>query len=253
MARLRNGEYDVATIIQGFPGKSENHGFLGWSTVGLLRGYGRTVLVDTGSMGMRRMVIARLAELGTAPADITDVLLTHSHHDHAINWTLFPNARIHIGETELAWALEQPWGETSVPELYMRELHKSPALRVVEHGQEVIPRVKAALAPGHTPGSLIYNLEGVEHDFIFTGDSAKNRAELLSGMTDMTYDAAVSTLSIKMIWELWSRKDNSILIPGHDLAMIQIKNGIRYIEKRQAAIRTWFGNDMKSTSVFPLT
>ena len=38
MARLRNGGYDVATIIQGFPGKSENHGFLGWSTVGLLRG-----------------------------------------------------------------------------------------------------------------------------------------------------------------------------------------------------------------------
>ena len=165
----------------------------------------------------------------------------------------FPNARVYIGETELAWALEQPWGETSVPELYMRELRKSPAVRVVKDRTEVIPHIKAALAPGHTPGSLIYNLEGDEHDFIFTGDSAKNRAELLSGMTDMTYDAAVSSLSIKMISGSFGHARRIRFSFPDTIAMIQKKGGIRYIEKREAAIRTWFGSDMKSTSVFPLT
>ena len=56
------------------------------------------------------------------PADITDVLLTHSHYDHSINWVLFPKANIVIGGHELEWSLEQPWGETVVPELYMKEL-----------------------------------------------------------------------------------------------------------------------------------
>ena len=41
---------------------------------------------------------------------------------------------------------------------------------------------------------------------IFTGDAAKNRAELLCGRADMTYDAAISAASIERIRELWGRK-----------------------------------------------
>ena len=49
---------------------------------------------------------------GLKPKDVTDVLLTHSHHDHSVNWTLFRHARIVIGNTELNWSLGEPWGET---------------------------------------------------------------------------------------------------------------------------------------------
>ena len=30
-------------------------------------------------------------------ADVTDLLLTHAHHDHMVNWTMFGEARIVIG------------------------------------------------------------------------------------------------------------------------------------------------------------
>src|SRR5690606_33040976 len=114
--------YDLDLLVVGFPGKSVCHGGLGWSTIALLRGHGRVALIDTGPIGMRKLLIQRLSIHGLTPSDVTDVLLTHAHHDHCINWTLFPKARIAIGDTELDWSLQQPWGETPVPELYVKEL-----------------------------------------------------------------------------------------------------------------------------------
>lgn len=173
MSSLSTAEYQVDIIFQGYPGKAVCHGNLGWSTVSLLRGQQRSILLDTGSMGIRKELIHRLAQHGVSPNDITDLLLTHSHHDHSINWTLFSQARIFIGEIELNWALQQKWGATSVAELYMEELKDWPTLRTITDGETVLPGITAHLAPGHTPGSLIYRLHGREHDIIFTGDAAK--------------------------------------------------------------------------------
>src|SRR5260221_195924 len=113
---LQAGGYTVDIVVQGFPGKTVCHGGLGWSTGALIRGHGRLAIVDTGGFGYRPLLIKRLAERGVKPADVTDLLVTHAHHDHCINWTLFSGARIVVGREEIAWALKQPWGETAVPE-----------------------------------------------------------------------------------------------------------------------------------------
>ena len=155
---MKINDYDLDIVVQGFPGKSVCHGGLGWSSVVLMRAHGRIVLVDTGSFSMRTMLIKRFAERGLKPADITDLLLTHSHHDHSVNWTMFPKARIVIGADELAWSLKEPWGETPVPELYMRELKTWPTLHKAAEGEEVFPGITAHLAPGHTPGCLVFVL-----------------------------------------------------------------------------------------------
>jgi len=52
---------------------------------------------------------------GLAPADVTDLLLTHAHHDHMVNWTMFGEPHRHRAN-EMAWPRE-PWGTTPVPEL----------------------------------------------------------------------------------------------------------------------------------------
>src|SRR5947209_6028814 len=114
--------YDIDIVIQGYPGKTVCHGGLGWSTIALIRGRNRVALVDTGGFGVRPLLLTRLARRGLKPADVTDLLLTHAHHDHMVNWTMFGEARIVIGANEMAWALEEPWGTTPVPELYVKEL-----------------------------------------------------------------------------------------------------------------------------------
>ena len=249
---MKIDEYDIDIIVQGFPGKSVCHGGLGWSSVVLLRAHGRILVVATGGFSMRTMLLKRFAERKVKPAEVTDLLLTHSHHDHSVNYPMFPSARIVIGAHELDWSLTVPWGETPVPEFYMRELKTYPKLHTAEEGEEVFPGITAHLAPGHTPGCLVYVLHAAERDVIFSGDAAKNRAELVSGTTDMTYDAAVSKASIDAIWTLWRKRPGNILVPGHDVPMVLENGKTKYIDKREAAISAWFGDDMETTTLFKL-
>jgi glyoxylase-like metal-dependent hydrolase (beta-lactamase superfamily II) len=95
-------------------------------------------------------------------------------------------------------------------------------------------------------------LQGKESDAVFTGDAAKNRAELLSRKADATYDAAVSTRTIEKIWQLWKRRPGSVLIPGHDLPMTQKDGKITYIGKRRAALKVWFGENLETTTLIEL-
>jgi len=82
---MKIDDYEIDIVVQGFPGKSVCHGGLGWSTVVLVRAHRPLALIDTGNMSMRTMLIKRFAERGAKPADITELLLTHSHHDHHVS------------------------------------------------------------------------------------------------------------------------------------------------------------------------
>ena len=249
---LQAGGFDIDIVVQGYPGKSVCHGGLGWSTVALIRSPGRIALVDGGNFGMRRLLIERLRERGLKPADVTDMLLTHSHYDHSVNWTLFRHARIIIGGAELDWSLTVPWGETPVAELYMKELNTWPTLQRANDGDTVMPAVTACAAPGHTPGHLIFVLRGAERDVIFTGDAAKNRVEMLTRKVDLTLDPHASAESIELIWKLWRARPGNILVPGHDLPMLQDDGVPRYLGEREAAITAWFDDSLDQTTLFRL-
>lgn len=243
----------VDIIVSGYPGKSVCHGGLGWSTIALVCNGERAALVDVGTFGHRSLLIKSLDARGLGPDDVTDVLLTHAHHDHAINWVLFPKARIVIGADELAWSLREPWGSTPVPELYMRELDRWPTVVRAAAGDAVFPGMAAVLAPGHTPAGFIYVLDCGSRDVIFTGDSAKNRMELMSRTADMTFDPAVTRRTIDMIWGLWRRKPGTIVVPGHDLPMALDGDQPKYLGTREAGISAWFGDDLETTTRFELT
>jgi glyoxylase-like metal-dependent hydrolase (beta-lactamase superfamily II) len=245
--------YDIDILVTGFPGKAVCHGGLGWSSIVLIRTQGRVALVDTGGFGIRKVLQAQLAARGLKPADVTDVLLTHSHYDHSVNWTLFKHARIVIGAHELDWSLTVPWGESPVPELYVERLKDWPTLHRVTQGEEIFPGITAHMAPGHTPGHLVFVLKGKEHDVIFSGDAAKNRVELVTRDTDMTYDAKVSAASIDMIWSFWNARPGNIVVPGHDLPMKLVAGKPEFIGKREAAISAWFGDTLDQTTLFELT
>jgi hypothetical protein len=69
----------------------------------------------------------------------------------------------------------------------------------------------------------------------------------------MTYDPAVSAASIDLIWSLWRRKPGTLVIPGHDLPMLQEGGEVRYIGRREAAISAWFGDGLEQTTLISLT
>jgi glyoxylase-like metal-dependent hydrolase (beta-lactamase superfamily II) len=244
----------VDILAQGYPGGSTRHGGLGWSTVVLLRGGGRIAVIDSGGFGFRRVLLARLVMLGVSPSDITDLLITHLHHDHVINWPVFPSARMHVGMKELDWALGLPHGHPLVPDFVVAEMVKTGRMWRLVDGKEVWSGLTCHETPGHTPHHLCFLLRGEEHDWIFSGDAAKNRAELLTSRADLTMDEAASVCSIKLLRRMWVERPGTILIPGHDLPMV-LENGVpTYIPvKREAAIQAWFGEDLETVTYFDLT
>jgi len=152
MEAIKLEDYEIDVLIQGFPGRMVCHGGLGWSTIALIRGRGHVALVDVGSFSMRKSLMAQLAKRGVEPADVTDVILTHSHYDHSLNWILFRQARIIIGARELAWSMAEPWGETPVPELYIRELRAGPRCNRSLPSRSACRDSRRTLRPGTPPG-----------------------------------------------------------------------------------------------------
>ena len=79
----------------------------------LLRCGDRVILVDTGydhaeaaqrGRPIRLDPREALDPLGVTPEEITEVIVTHLHYDHAGGLALFPNAHLHLQEAEMAFA-----------------------------------------------------------------------------------------------------------------------------------------------------
>lgn len=237
--------FSLDILVQGYPGRAVCHGGLGWSTIALLRGQGRIALLDVGAFGVRRELREQLAAYGVQPEAVTDVILTHAHYDHAVNFVLFPNATVWIGDEELNWAAAQPPGFNPLPELYVRELVSLPRLRRLKPGDQPLPGLTAMDAAGHTPGHLYFVLDAYPVPVIFTGDSAKNRAELLSMAADQSEDHSQSRETLERIWAHWRRVPGTLLVPGHDLTMRLDDNGTpHYLGERKAAIAAWFSESI---------
>ena len=242
--------YQIDILIQGYPGRAVCHGGLGWSTTTLLRCKGHNILVDVGAFGVRHLLRQQLSACGVEPADITDVVLTHAHYDHAVNFTLFPKANVWIGDHELAWAAAQPPGFNPLPELYVRELTQLDRTRRLRDGEHFLPGMTAIASPGHTPGHLLFHVENNQQSVLFTGDAAKNRAELMSSTVADTADIDASLRSLAQIWSLWRRTPGTLLVPGHDIGMKLDREGQPYyVGERHAAINAWFGDDLTPQTI----
>jgi glyoxylase-like metal-dependent hydrolase (beta-lactamase superfamily II) len=232
--------FDV--LSTGLPGRSLEHGYLGWSTITLLRGHGRTIVLDGGALGARALVAGRLRALGVGLGEVTDVVVSHAHFDHVVNWPMFPSAAVWIGAAELAWAQAQPAGDPLVPEAYVSALSRSPRVRQAVDGEELAPGVRGIVLPGHTPGHLTLEVCGGATAVLLAGDAAKNRAELVERSAVTAVDPDESTRSIDWIWSWADRHDEAIVVPGHDRA-VRLESGtaVAVMPPAPDVIEAWYG------------
>ena len=78
--------------------------------VWLIRGNGRDFWSTPGSTQWKRAAkpqltlnpVDALARFGVSADAIRDIVVTHLHYDHAGNLDLFPNARFHLQDREIA-------------------------------------------------------------------------------------------------------------------------------------------------------
>jgi len=141
----------------------------------LVRDGARILLFDTGAgdadFARAGRLPASLEHAGVAPAQVTDIFLSHAHPDHVggllsgEGGLAFPNAVVHISAPE--WSALKAQAESAA-------LVEAIAPKVVpfEPGAAVLPGVVRALAvDGHTPGHSAYEIASGDARLLYIGDT----------------------------------------------------------------------------------
>lgn len=167
----------------------------------LVRGHGRTVLIETG-MGnkldeRRRTVIypgdyghllGNLDRLGVHPGGVDIVVNTHLHGDHC-GWNTvvlhgrlmptFPNARYYVQRGEYEVAL-RPNERTAVA--YLSEnfapLMEHSQLELVDGEYQITPEIRLLPAPGHTQDHACVVLTSAGETAVYAGDLVHHAVQL---------------------------------------------------------------------------
>lgn len=188
-------------------------GFLGLSSVVLLRTQAGPVLFDTGHHATKRRLLNGLARHGLAPGDIAAVVLSHLHFDHANNLEMFPNARVYVSKAECAYARDPHPDDLYVPGYLLGQLGAMDTHTLVREG-ELFPGVRWLAAPGHTPGLIALLLEDTPQGrVILASDAIKTAKEALERRCDLVFDDAPARGSETIARLLDLAPDR--LVPGH--------------------------------------
>lgn len=200
--------YDI--LLNGFPGRS-SRGFLGWSTVVLLKTTEGYSLFDTGAHGDRPGLFNALAERGIARDDIRHIVLSHLHFDHVANAECFPNAEIILHETEYAYGDRYKAEDTALSLHQVEAVFRSPRLKLVSGEVDVLPDIRMIKTPGHTGGQVSLSMVVKGKRVVLAQDAIKHRLEVENGLSAGAFDARAASVSIRRIAAL-----ADIIVPGHD-------------------------------------
>jgi glyoxylase-like metal-dependent hydrolase (beta-lactamase superfamily II) len=198
-----------------------------WAVVGA----SRTFIVDTGfdaaaatARGRRitRPVEEGLAALDIDPATVDDVIITHMHYDHAGNRGLFPRARHHLQDREMAYctgrcmchgALSHPFDVEDVAAMVRRvfdgkvEFHDGDA--------SITPGLSVHRIGGHTDGLQAVRVRTAQGWMVLASDASHLYANMEQRRPfPIVHNVGDMLEGYRRLYRLADRPE--WVIPGHD-------------------------------------
>lgn len=205
--------------------------------VWVIQGEGRVWLVDTGfdqaagdKRGGRKLlhpIQEGLTQIGITTDAVEDVIITHMHYDHAGNRDLFPRARYHVQDKEMAFCTgrcmcHQPLAVHFEPDDVASMVHKVFSGRVAFHdGDEVLtPGLSVHHMGGHTAGMQVVRVH-TERGWMVLASDASHFYANIEGKRPFpaVYNVADMMEGYRRIYSLADAPE--LVIPGHDPLVLE--------------------------------
>ena len=199
----------------------------------LVRGNGRNILVDSGFYHDRffkdwhvtdfTKPSDALQRVGLKPEDITDVIITHMHWDHADGMDLFPNARIWIQKDELQYYAGEAWqskdthgGIDEEDVLTLVKLNMQGRVGLVNgDAKEIIPGIICYTGGKHTYQSQYVGVQTAAGTVVLASDNMYLYENLeRHAPIAATVDAESNLRAQDRMKGIAARPE--LIIPGHD-------------------------------------
>ena len=196
-----------------------------------IRNAERTIVVDTGfthetaatrKRKLMMMPAEAVAAVGIDAAQMTDVILTHLHYDHAGGLASFPAARFHVQDAEmgfvtgrcmctprLRYAFEVEDVVTMVRRLYEGRVN------FIDGEAELFPGISVHHAPGHTPGVQCVRVMTARGAVVLASDAAHFYANM---ERQNPFPIVSSVIDMIDSWDMMRGLADSDdhIVPGHD-------------------------------------
>jgi len=233
--------YEIIAIRYGHLDRTASHNFIGGDAhdgpmpldyyVWAIRGAEGTWLLDTGfdaptgaarGRQLVRPVEAGLRAVGIEPAEVREIIVSHMHYDHVGNHDLFPKARYHVQDDEMAFCTGR-----SMCHAVMRSPFEARDVQSMV-GKLFAGRLKfhdgtATLAPGltlhkvggHTRGLQVVRVQTARGFVVLASDAAHFYANWLERRPFPIVDDVAAYLEAYEIIESLASSPQHV-IPGHD-------------------------------------
>jgi len=212
---------------------------------------GKNILVDTGcyhdrfvkGQGIKEFIkpSEALAKIGLSPGDITDIIISHMHWDHADGMDLFPKAHVWIQKDEYSYYTGEAWQN---PETGRLGFDRDDVLAIVKlnlagrltlvngDNQEIIPGITCYTGGRHTYASQYVGVSTAKGTVVLASDNVylnENLAKHAPIFT--TLDAQSNLRAQDRMRQIAS--EPRFIIPGHDPAIFttfpRIADGVAQI------------------------
>jgi glyoxylase-like metal-dependent hydrolase (beta-lactamase superfamily II) len=195
---------------------------------------GRAVLVDCGFYRERLIEQWKvrdyvkpslaIAALGLQPQDITDIVITHMHWDHAGSLDLFPKATVWMQRDEFAYYTDDAWqpggahgGIEPDDVLAAVRANTEGRLRLLGKDQEVLPGLDAHQGGCHTHASQFVSVKTEAGTVVLASDNIYLYENLEKQTPVAGADRVCNLDAQQRILALAS--DPRLIVPGHDPAV----------------------------------
>lgn len=205
--------------------------------VWLLRRGDENILVDTGfdhveagkrGRPLRQEASDMLAPFGLTAQDITTIIVTHLHYDHAGGLHLFPNATLHMQAAEMAYATGPCMCHDVLRFVYTAD-HICEAVQRLYSGRlefydgegEVSEGVTVHCIGGHSRGMQAVRVRTEAGWLCLASDATHFYENIWTGVPfPIVVDMEQTLNGYKTLEKLASKRE--LIIPGHDPMVTQL-------------------------------